>query len=193
VRIARLAEALDLYEALFSGEPVEHDGTHYQVHGIVGAPETVQQPRPTLMLGGGGRKMLSLAGARADIVAVNVNLAGGHIDVSVGPDATAARTDEKIAWIRAAAADRVVPPVLQVRQHVAAVTDDVQGMAELFAGGLGITPEEALESPFEIVGSVDRIVDTLEARRERWGFSDIGLSAGVVDEFAPVVARLAGR
>jgi hypothetical protein len=76
---------------------------------------------------------------------------------------------------------------------VAAVTDDVQGMAELFAGGLGITPEEALESPFEIVGSVDRIVDTLEARRERWGFSDIGLSAGVVDEFAPVVARLAGR
>lgn len=193
VRIARLAEALDLYEALFSGEPVEHDGTHYQVHGIVGAPETVQQPRPTLMLGGGGRKMLSLAGARADIVAVNVNLAGGHIDVSVGPDATAARTDEKIAWIRAAAADRAVPPVLQVRQHVAAVTDDVQGMAELFAGGLGITPEEALESPFEIVGSVDRIVDTLEARRERWGFSDIGLSAGVVDEFAPVVARLAGR
>ena len=58
------------------------------------------------MLGGGGRKMLSLAGARADIVAVNVNLAGGHIDVSVGPDATAARTDEKIAWIRSAAADR---------------------------------------------------------------------------------------
>jgi uncharacterized protein YqfA (UPF0365 family) len=145
------------------------------------------------MLGGGGRKMLSLAGARADIVAVNVNLAGGHIDVSVGPDATAARTDEKVAWIRAAAADRAVQPVLQVRQHVAAVTDDVQGMAELFAGGLGITPEEALESPFEIVGSVDRIVDTLEARRERWGFSDIGLSAGVVDEFAPVVARLAGR
>lgn len=193
LRIARLAEALDLYEALFSGEPVEHEGEHYQVHGIVGAPPPVQQPRPTLMLGGGGRKMLSLAAARADIVAVNVNLAGGHIDASCGPDATAARTDEKIAWIRAASADRAVPPILQVRQHVAAVTADVQGMAELFAGGLGITPEEALESPFEIVGSVEQIIDTFEARRERWGFSDIGLSAGVVDEFAPVVARLAGH
>lgn len=193
VRIARLAEALDVYEALFSGEPVEHHGEHYQVHGIVGSPAPVQQPRPTLMLGGGGRKMLSLAAARADIVAVNVNLAGGHIDASVGPDATAARTDEKIAWIRAASAGRAVPPILQVRQHVAAVTEDVQGMAELFAGGLGITPEEALESPFEIVGSVERIIDTLEARRERWGFSDIGLSAGAADEFAPVVARLAGH
>lgn len=193
VRISRLAEALDLYDALFSGEPVDHDGEHYQVHGIVGAPEPVQQPRPPLMLGGGGPKMLRLAAARADIVAVNVNLAGGHIDESVGADATAGRTDEKVAWIREAWADRAVPPILQVRQHVAAVTEDVQGIAELFAGGLGITPAEALESPFQIVGSVEQIVETLEARRARWGFSDIGLSAGAVDEFAPVVARLAGN
>jgi hypothetical protein len=33
----------------------------------------------------------------------------------------------------------------------------------------------------------------LEERRERWGFSDIGLSAEAIDDLAPVVARLAGR
>lgn len=193
LRIERLAEALDLFDALFSGEPVAHHGTHYRVEGITGAPLPVQSPRPTLLLGGGGKRMLGLAGARADIVAVNVNLAGGHIDASVGPDATAERTDQKMAWIAAAAAGREVAPILQVRMHVAAVTDDRAGMAELLAGGLGLTPAEALRSPFQIVGTVDEIVEELIVRRERWGFSDIGLSASAMTDMAPVVARLAGR
>lgn len=193
LRIERLTEALDVFDGLFSGQPMHHEGTHYQVVGLEGAPEPVQQPRPTLLLGGGGKRMLSLAGRRADIVAVNVNLAGGVIDASVGPDATAARTDEKVAWIRAAASGRDQQPVLQVRIHVAAVTDDRDGLAELLAGGLGLSPEEALQSPFQIAGTVEQIVEELEARRERWGFSDIGLSSSAVEELAPVVARLAGR
>lgn len=194
VRIARLAEALDLFDALFSGEPVDHDGTYYEVHGITGAPAVVQQPRPTLLLGGGGKRMLTLAASRADIVAVNVNLAGGHVDASVGPDATAERTDEKVAWIRAAvtASGRETPPILQVRQHLAMVTDDVAPIAELFADAFGITPTQAVASPFQLVGSVDQIVEMLLERRERWGFSDIGLSADAIDGLAPVVARLAG-
>lgn len=193
VRISRLAEALDLFDAYFSGGEIAHHGDHYRVEGLVGAPETVQKPRPPLLLGGGGKRMLTLAGRRADIVAVNVNLAGGHIDASVGPDATAERTDEKVRWIAEAATDRAVKPVVQVRIHVAAITDDRAGMAELLAAGLGLSPEAALESPFQIVGTVGEVVDQLEARRERWGFTDIGLSSSVVDEFAPVVARLAGR
>jgi probable F420-dependent oxidoreductase len=192
VRIDRLTEALDVYEALFSGDPVSFHGTHYQVDGIVGAPLPVRSPRPTLLIGGGGRRMLELAARRADIVAVNVNLSGGRIDASVGPDATAARTDQKVAWIREAAAARVRPPRIQVRIHVAAVSDDRQGMAELLAGGLGLTPAEALESPFQIVGSVDEIVDLIVERRDRWGFTDIGLSSSALEDFAPVVARLAG-
>lgn len=193
VRIDRLEEALDVFEGFFAGTEMHHVGMHYNVNGLIGSPDVVQTPRPPLMLGGGGKRMLTLAGKRADIVAVNVNLAGGHIDTSVGPDATAARTDEKIAWIRAAAAPRAIQPILQVRQHVAAVTDDVQGMAKLFAGGLGLSEQDAIESPFQLVGPVDAIVETLYARRERWGFSDIGLSASAIDDLAPVVARLAGQ
>lgn len=192
-RIDRLSEALDVFDALFSGETVEHRGEFYTVTNMVGAPAPVQRPRPELMLGGGGKRMLSLAAARADIVAVNVNLAGGRVDASVGSDATAERTDDKVAWIREAATGRAEPPVVQVRMHVAAITDDVAGMAELLAGGLGLTPEEAMRSPFQIVGSVDQIVDELEARRDRWGFSDIGLSTSALHDFAPIVARLAGR
>lgn len=193
LRIERLSEALDLYDALFSGDVVAHAGTHYQVHGLVGAPRPVQRPRPLLMLGGGGPRMLRLAAERADIVAVNVNLSGGRIDASVGVDATAERTDEKVSWIAAAAVARPTPPIRQVRLHVAAVTDDVEGMAELFAGGLGLTPAQAKESPFQVAGTIGHIVELLEQRRERWGFSDIGLSAGAMEDLAPVVDQLAGR
>lgn len=192
VRIDRLAEALDVFEAFFSGDPIDHAGEHYQVQGIVGAPEPVQKPRPTLLLGGGGMRMLGLAAQRADIVAVNVNLAGGRVDASVGPDATAERTDAKIGWIRSAAADRSTPPILQVRQHLALVTDDVQPIAEAFGEAFGISAEQARQSPFQLVGTVDEIVEMLLARRERWGFSDIGLSAEAIDDLAPVVDRLAG-
>ena len=76
--------------------------------------------------------------------------------------------------------------------HVAAVTDDRQGMAELIGGGLGLDPDASLASPFALAGDVERIVDTLLERRERWGFSEIGISASACDDLAPVVARLAG-
>jgi len=114
------------------------------------------------------------------------------IDASVGPDATAEHTDTKLRWIREAAGDRFDDLTLQVRVHVAAVTDDRQGMAELIGGGLGLDPDAALASPFALAGDVERIVDTLLERRERWGFSEIGISASACDDLAPVVARLAG-
>jgi len=191
-RIERLAEAVTIVKALLSSdEPVSFTGDHYRVDGLVGAPSPVQRPIP-LVLGGGGRRMLSLAAREADVVAVNVALPGGVIDASVGPDATAEHTDTKLRWIREAAGDRFDDLTLQVRVHVAAVTDDRQGMAELIGGGLGLDPDAALASPFALAGDVERIVDTLLERRERWGFSEIGISASACDDLAPVVARLAG-
>jgi hypothetical protein len=65
-------------------------------------------------------------------------------------------------------------------------------MAELLAPALGISPEDALESPHALVGRVDQICDQLIEQRERWGISYLGLSHDAVDAFAPVVARLAG-
>ena len=44
-----------------------------------------------------------------------------------------------------------------------------------------------------IVGTVDQMVEDLQARRERWGISYYVVREPDVDDFAPVVARLAGR
>ena len=114
------------------------------------------------------------------------------IDERAGPTGTPEATDEKIAWVRAAAGDRFDEIELQVRVHVAAPTDDPEGMAEVMAPALGIDPADALASPHALVGTVPGMIETLQARRERWGISYIGLSVDAMESMAPVVEALAG-
>ena len=54
-------------------------------------------------------------------------------------------------------------------------------------------PEEILESPYVLVGTEDRIVEDLQARRERWGISYVTTHELFMDALAPIVARLVGR
>ena len=54
------------------------------------------------------------------------------------------------------------------------------------------TPSEALGSGGVLAGSVDEVCDTLVARREEWGVSYVVFGDDNYEEFAPVVARLAG-
>jgi hypothetical protein len=72
------------------------------------------------------------------------------------------------------------------------VTDDQKGMAERIAQGFGMTPEETLQSPHVLLGNVDQIVDALQERRERWGFSYFAVSGDGFAALAPVVSKLAG-
>lgn len=191
-RIDRLAEAVTILKGLFADGPVDFRGEHYEVRGLEGTPKPVQRPHPPILIGGGGRRILSLAAREADIVGLNFNLHGGRIDASVGPDGTAEHTAEKIGWIRDAAGDRFDDLELQVRIHLAMVTDDRVGLAEQLAPALGLTPEAGLASPHSLAGTVEQIVDDLVEQRERFGISSIGISMSAMDEMAPVVARLAG-
>jgi probable F420-dependent oxidoreductase len=192
VRIERLAEAVEIVTSLWGEGPCRFDGDHYQVHGLDGTPKPLQQPRPPILIGGGGRRVLSLAGQVADIVGLNIALGSGRIDAAAGPTATAGSTDEKLRWIRAAAGDRFDEIELHVRVHLAMVTEDRVGVADAVAPAFGLTPDEALESPHALAGSVSQIVDQCLERRERYGISYIGLGLDAIDAMAPVVARLAG-
>ncbi|MCU1370230.1 MAG: hypothetical protein JWO77_1424 [Ilumatobacteraceae bacterium] len=190
VRIARLEEAIAVVRGLLSEGPCTFAGEFYEIDGLSGSPKPLQQPLP-LMVGGGGRKILEVAGRHADIIGLNPKLPNGVIDASAGPDATAAATDRKIGWIRDAAGDRFDQIELHTRIHIAIVSDDRQGMAEALAPALGISPADALESPHALCGSIDEIADDLLARRERHGIASIGLSLDAMESFAPVIARLA--
>ncbi len=191
VRIDRMLEAIEVYRGLFSGEEFSFNGDYYTITNHVGAPKPVQDHVP-LLIGGGGPRMLKLAGRHADIVGVNPNLQAGVIDAATGQDATAERYAEKVGWVRDGAGDRFDDIELQVRVFFTVLTDDRQGTAAAMAPGLGLTAEQALDSPLALVGTPAEIADDLRQRRERYGFSYIIVGEEVTDAFAPVVAELAG-
>ena len=190
VRIERTTEALAVLRGLWSDEPCTVAGDHYRVTGLDGHPKPLTPGGPPIVIGGGGQRILTLAGREADVVGINVNLAAGVIDREAFWDGTSETTDEKVRWVRAAAGDR--EPELHVRVHLAMVTDDRDGIVDQLADGFGLTPDQARATPHALVGDVSEICDQLVERRERWGISYLGLSADQLEPFAPVIARLAG-
>ncbi len=193
VRIERLNEAISVLEGCFADGPFDFKGRHYRIRGLESWPKPVQQPRPRLLVAGGGHRMLALAGRRADIVGINPSLHSGAVDEHAGPTATAAATDAKLAAVREAAGDRFDAIELQTRVHLAMITDDAHGLASAAAPAFGITAEQALNSPHALVGTVNECVDRIEDWRDRWGISYISLMGSSAEEMAPVVDRLTGR
>jgi probable F420-dependent oxidoreductase len=192
IRIERLVETVGILDGLFGDGPVDHQGEHYTITGIEGTPKPVQKPRPPLLIGGGGPRMLRTAGRLADIVGVNPNLRAGVINAETAQDTTAERYEEKLGWVREGAGDRFDQIELQIRIFVASVTDDRRAKAEELAAGMGMSTELGLRSPVALVGSPAQIADDLRERRERFGFSYIVVGADEFETFAPVVAELAG-
>jgi probable F420-dependent oxidoreductase len=192
VRIRRLEEAIAVVKGSWGSGPFSFAGDHYRITEYDGIPKPVQQPHPPLLVGGGGEKLLKLAGREADIVGINPNLRKGAVTADAVQTSLAGATQQKIDWVREGAGDRFDDIELQIRYFLCAVTDDSRGLAEAVAPGFGISADEALESGVGLVGTVDEIVDTMLARRETWGVSYVVVGGDVYEAFAPVVARLAG-
>ena len=193
VRIDRMAEGLAVMKALWSSDaPVDFKGEHYTIAGAVGTPRPHREPHPTVCIGGGGRRILSLAAREADIVGFNATLTAG----AVGPEAAATATpdafDQKVAWVRAAAGDRFDALELQCHSAFAMVVPNRREIAEAMAPAFGLTADEALEVPIALVGTVEELCETITERRRRYGFSYWVVPDDAMESFAPVVERLAG-
>lgn len=192
VRIDRLAEALAVVKGAWADGPFDFAGEHYTIVGYDGLPKPRQHPRPPILVGGGGRKLLRLAGREADIVGINPILSAGTIGAEAARNTIGDATARKIAWVRDGAGERFDHLELQIRYFVTAITDDARGLAEAMAPGFGVSADEALTSGAVLAGSVDEVCDTLVRRREEWGVSYVVLGDDQYEQFAPVVARLAG-
>ena len=191
VRIDRLEEAIAVYEQLWDGEAT-FAGDHYRVTAAHGLPAPARPGGPKLVIGGGGKRVLSLAARHADIVGVNPNLRSGAVDAATAQSAVAELYEQRIGWIRDAAGDRIDDIELQVLTFIVAVDADRDEVAAAMAPGLGISAEQARDVPIALVGSVDEICDQLVERRERWGLSYWVVHDAEMEAFAAVVDRLAG-
>lgn len=192
VRIDRLAESVEVLKGLFGDDPFSYQGKHYKLDGLQIGPQPHQRPHPPFLIGGGGPRLLRLAGKMADIVGVHPRLTAGVIGPEAISDATAERFDEKVGWVKEAAGDRFGDIELMVRAFVVGITDDRRSLAESLAGGFGMSVEDGLASPLAMIGTPAQIADDLQERRERLGINYIVVGVDDYEAFAPVVAELAG-
>lgn len=194
VRIDRFVEGLAVIKQSMGDGPFSFDGDHYTISGYDGLPKPVQRPHPPILIGGGGKRVLSIAAREADIVGVNPTLHAGVI----GPDAIATMTEEAVAEkvdiVARAAADagRIDQIEMNIRTFFVNITDDRAAQADAISKMVGVGADTVLSSPFALIGDPAQVADDLVARRERFGFSYVIVGQDEIDAFAPVVERLRG-
>ncbi len=193
IRIERLEEAVAVLRAHWSGEPIDVQGRHLHVSGFTGTPRPVQQPGPPLMIGGGSPRVLRLAGRLADIVSFNFDNSPGKLGPASVASSTLERTQEKLGWVREGAGDRFDEIELEIGAYFIAVTDQPMAAAQAIGARFGVSGESILANPHAFIGTPSSICDTLMARREALGISYVTVGQRHLDEWAPVIAHLAGR
>ena len=189
VRVDRLAESLAVMKTLWSEGKATSAGTHYTVRDARCDPRPASLPR--VIVGGGSRRILTLAGEQADTVGVNTSLASGEKGSDLASLATFDHYDRCLTWVREGAGDRFDSIELQIVAFATRVVASRRAAART-ATMLGLPGEDALELPIVLIGTEDELCERLLERRERWGFSNIVVPAEAMESFAPVVAQLAG-
>jgi probable F420-dependent oxidoreductase len=196
MRVERLSEAVAVLKGAFAGDPFTFRGDHYAVEDLEGRPRPIQRPHPPFLIGGGGRRILALAGREAEVVGLAPRILPSRR--SDPRSLTLEATVEKIGWVREAAGDRFGSLELNVYPSVSPVivTDHAPREAAALADklrartGIDITEGELLESPHIFIASVDGFVAKFRELRERLGITSF--MVGDVDQLAPVVERLVG-
>lgn len=191
-RIERLREAIAVLRGFWSGKPFAFEGEHYSVRDLTGFPEPLQRPIP-ILIGGGGRKVLSLAAEAADIVGINPAARSGAHDAATDLDSTASVTDEKHRWVEEAAGARMAELELSMQVYADCLTDRRAEGDRVLERRYAFALEEARRVPYAWVGSVAEICEGLEAKRARWGVSYWVVPEHAMETMTPVVARMAGR
>lgn len=190
-RIERLAEAVALLRRAFAGERVDFSGTHYRVEGLDVLPRPVS--RIPLVLGGGGKRMLSLAAREADVVGIATDNRSRAREVAGTPGLAREVFAEQVRWVREAAGEHLRDLEINVRILGVCVCSSVENGAEAVARELRIDPGVVRSSPFVFVGPVEAIREQMLANREEFGVTYYTVSQRHAGQLAPLVPRVVGH
>ena len=192
VRLDRLEEVIALLRASVAEGELNISGEYVHAVGFEAVPKPANKKMPPLMIGGGAKRILSIAGREADIVSLNFNNSSGRLGPEGIGSSTAEETERKIAWIKEAAGERFDQIELETAAYFTIVTDDGEGMREKMAPMFAMSPSDFAEHPNVLIGTIDEICDRIVERREKFGISYISFGSSVMEAIAPVVNRLAG-
>lgn len=200
VRIERLDEALQIIRSMWDNDRTSFDGKHYRIRQIARAAELPAGSRPRILIGGGGPKVLAVAGRHADIVGIGPSVPEGRVTQDTARDLAPERIAQKVAWARegAAAAGRSPDDLeLNVLTFVVAITEDPSGIRAMLSKNTGMTVAQISDCPLFLTGPASEIRDRLERLREESGISYVVIQGDdpvTLERFAgAVVEPLGGK
>lgn len=192
-RIDRLREFVSTVRTLWTEGSADVDGRWYRLRGAQAAPRPTT-PAPFLVLGGGGRRMLRLAAEYADVISIGAPMNAGDKSAPLGSGATLEAFDRRREWIEGTPRLVDTVPEIQCLAYETYIGEDAADYAERHVcDSFGLPVESVLASPLALLGTVDEVCDKLQRLRERLHITYWVVKSAVMHDFAPVVARLAGR
>ncbi len=195
-RADRLEATIDELKRLFAADGYEQQAA---VREELGSPVLRPVQRrgfdgygPPLIIGGTGDRILRIAAKHADIVAI----AGAYQIKGQPPGVfrigTATEAVDRVRYARTNAGARADQLEWHVLVQIVHETSDRQAVAEALSERYGsrLTPEQILETPFALIGTVKEMADQILRNRELFGFTYYTVHGPYMDAFAPVIERV---
>jgi F420-dependent oxidoreductase-like protein len=155
-RFERLEETLQICRQMWSDDDGPYEGTHYRLAATVCSPRPIRQPRPRILIGGGGeRKTLRLVAGYADacnLFATSPDEVRHKLDVLAGHCAAVDRDPSEIQVT-----------ILAVRNDPFSDPDGFLRAMEGYAA-VGVTLVEAMPRGPDPVGDVERVCEQVVPR-----------------------------
>ena len=193
-RIQRLEEAVKIIKSLWINESTTFHGKHYNIENL-GRVSPPLVGRPRLMIGGGGKIMLKLAGRQADIVNISASIPKGVYDRDAIVASGESRLGEKLNWIHGAAiqSGRGVDDLeLSIWAPRIKITDDADSLYKNFADRFKASIDEIRDWTYLLYGTGEEIREKLKRWNENYGISYIvtaGESMADIEAFSEEIIR----
>lgn len=193
-RIRRLEEAITIIKSMLTKEETNFEGKYYKIKNMPKAGYLEEEDSPKIMVGGGGRMLLGVAGRHADIVGILRERITRLTDSLKELDYSG--INRKIKWVKDAALKVGRDPEdIRFQKHFfrPVITDDVESALLNESKLQNCTPDMLRDNPHFLFGDIDKIVTQLDTLRAETGISYINFITGdpnQFDLFSEVIKRM---
>jgi probable F420-dependent oxidoreductase len=188
-RAGRLEEFVDTVAQLLDGQAVTINGRYIQM--VDARLDGLPTGRVQLVVGGGHPRVLRVAAARAQVVALS-GLGRTHPD-GHRHDArwSGAELHHQLGIIGNATAGRAEVPEVEALVQVVTVTDDRdQTLAELATQFSAVPVQDAGSTPYLLIGTITEMVDQLRRQAEDFGITRYVVREPALDSATQILALL---
>jgi len=196
-RIKRLDEALHIIRSMWTKEKTTFHGEQYKITEMAKAGDLPEGEYPKILVGGGGKRLLTVAGRHADIVGIQWRLSGGRWSGLTIRETTLDQVKRRIEWVKDSARRTKRDPEsieLQMLFPDCMVTDDPEPKLKDIAKENDVSLDDVRECPQWLIGSGGEIREKLKMLREETDINYMVFGPTDIDQIdvlaKDVVARL---